>query len=396
MGTSTQTVRTSGDGELVVESPAFTDRAGNSSAVGAQTHPVKVDATPPSAPSASLSTPAGGTGWHTTPVTVTFAPEGDNEGSGVATCTPAVTVDVDTAGETVSGTCTDNVGHVSAATEVTVRLDRGAPVVTQAVATSGAAGKDGWYASDVDVTFTATDALSGLASASQTVKSSGEGPEVVVSSPAFTDRAGNTTTPAGAVTQTFKVDKTAPDVPTFVGGPTRSVYFGDALTTPACTSSDSGSGLASCVVSGDGDGVGVHTWTATATDNVGRTSTATMPYEVLGWTAKGFTAPIDMGGVFNTVKGGSTVPAKFEVLAGTKELTDTSLVTLTSKKITCPAGAQVDDIEDTVIGSTSLKYDSAAGQFQYNWKLPTGAGTCYELKMTAKDGSSVTANFKLK
>ena len=140
VGTSTQTVRTSGDGELVVESPAFTDRAGNSSALGARTHPVKVDATPPSAPSASLSTPADGTvgtgGWHTTPVTVTFAPEGDNEGSGVATCTPAVTVDVDTAGETVSGTCTDNVGHVSAATEVTVRLDRGAPVVTESVVAS--------------------------------------------------------------------------------------------------------------------------------------------------------------------------------------------------------------------------------------------------------------------
>ena len=103
-----------------------------------------------------------------------------------------------------------------------------------------------------------------------------------------------------------------------------------------------------------------------------------------------------MGGFFNTVKGGSTVPAKFEIFAGTKELTDPSLVTLTNKKISCTASALTDDIEDTVIGSTSLKYDTAAGQFQYNWKLPTGAGTCYELKMTAKDGSFVTANFKLK
>ena len=36
--------------------------AGNSSAVGAQTRTVKVDASAPGAPSASLSTPAGGTG----------------------------------------------------------------------------------------------------------------------------------------------------------------------------------------------------------------------------------------------------------------------------------------------------------------------------------------------
>ena len=52
-----------------------------------------------------------------------------------------------------------------------------------------------------------------------------------------------------------------------------------------------------------------------------------------------------MGGVFNTVKGGSTVPAKFEVFAGTKELTDTSLVTLTNRKISCTTSAPTDDIE---------------------------------------------------
>ena len=31
-----------------------------------------------------------------------------------------------------------------------------------------------------------------------------------------------------------------------------------------------------------------------------------------------------MNGVVNTVKGGSTVPLKFEVFAGTTELTDTA------------------------------------------------------------------------
>ena len=172
--TTSQTVRTSGDGEIVVKSPAFTDRAGNSSAVGAQTRTVKVDTTPPNAPSASLSTEAGESGWHNAPVTVTFAPAGDS-GSGVAFCTPAVTVKADTTGETVSGTCTDNVGHTSAKKEVTVKLDQGAPIVTETVVASGTAGKNGWYTSDVDVDFTATDALSGLDSATKTVTSSGEG-----------------------------------------------------------------------------------------------------------------------------------------------------------------------------------------------------------------------------
>ncbi|MFW5470961.1 PxKF domain-containing protein [Knoellia sp. CPCC 206435] len=392
--TSSETVRTNGNGELLVESPPFTDRAGNSSALGAQKRTVKVDAEAPNAPSASLSRPADATGWHTGPVTVTFSPAGDS-GSGVASCSTAVTVEVDTTGQTVSGTCTDHAGHVSAAKQVTVKLDQGAPVVTQSVVASAPTGRDGWHTTDVDVDFTATDAVSGLDSVTQRVTSSGEGPAVEVLSPAFTDRAGNTT-PAGVLTRTFKVDKSAPATPAFVGGPRESHYFGEVPAAPTCTSSDSGSGLASCVVTGGGSTVGTHSYTATATDNAGLTSTSQLAYEVLGWTAKDFSAPVDMGGVFNTVKGGSTVPAKFEVFAGTRELTDTTLVALTSRKIGCTASAATDDVETLVSGSTALKYDTVAGQFQYNWKLPTGAGTCYELKMTAKDGSAVTANFKLR
>lgn len=52
--------------------------------------------------------------------------------------------------------------------------------------------------------------------------------------------------------------------------------------------------------------------------------------------------------------------------------------------------------EPTSTGGTSLRYDSTAGQFIQNWKTPTGAGTCYSATMTAADGSSITAFFKLK
>lgn len=46
--------------------------------------------------------------------------------------------------------------------------------------------------------------------------------------------------------------------------------------------------------------------------------------------------------------------------------------------------------------ATSLRYDAAGGQFIYNWKTPTGAGTCHKVTITANDGSSQTAHFKLK
>ena len=64
--------------------------------------------------------------------------------------------------------------------------------------------------------------------------------------------------------------------------------------------------------------------TATAHDLAGNTTTQTRAYSVAAWSNHGFYQPVDMG-VLNLVKGGSTVPLKFEVFAGT-ELTSTSAV----------------------------------------------------------------------
>jgi HSP20 family molecular chaperone IbpA len=115
---------------------------------------------------------------------------------------------------------------------------------------------------------------------------------------------------------------------------------------------------------------------------------------IKAWTTKGFYPPVDMGGVVNTVKGGSTVPLKFELFSGATELTDTSAIkSLTATKSTCAPGAAEDAIEVTATGGTSLRYDSTGGQFIYNWKTPTGAG-CYTVTMTANDGSKITAYFK--
>ena len=99
--------------------------------------------------------------------------------------------------------------------------------------------------------------------------------------------------------------------------------------------------------------------------------------------------------VYNTVKGGSTVPLKFELFKGTTELTSTSYINqpLQATKISCTSGATEDTIELLATGGTSLRYDSTGGQFIYNWKTPTGAG-CYTVTMTAQDGSTITAYFK--
>jgi hypothetical protein len=124
-------------------------------------------------------------------------------------------------------------------------------------------------------------------------------------------------------------------------------------------------------------------------------------YTYVSWrvslTLKGFYQPVDMNGVFNIVKNGSTVPLKFEIFSGSTELTDIAYIkSLTYAQTSCDTNATTDDIETTVSGGTSLRYDTAAGQFVYNWKTPNTAGRCYRVTMTTIDNSTLMAYFKLK
>ena len=124
------------------------------------------------------------------------------------------------------------------------------------------------------------------------------------------------------------------------------------------------------------------------------------PLWIPQYTLSGFYAPVDMGGVFNTVKGGSTVPMKFEVFdsASGAEQTDVAVVDgFVLNSIACPTSDFVTDaIEEFSTVGSGLRYDFTAGQFIQNWKTPKKAGMCYEVTMFTTDGSSITANFKLK
>jgi hypothetical protein len=123
---------------------------------------------------------------------------------------------------------------------------------------------------------------------------------------------------------------------------------------------------------------------------------------IQAWTLNGFYQPVDMplsltNPVWNSVKNGSTVPLKFEVLAGSVELTDVGAVlSFTQTKVACDASAPTDEIEVTSTGGTSLRYDAVAGQFIQNWQTPKLAGQCYRVTVTTQDHSTLTAFFKLK
>ena len=124
---------------------------------------------------------------------------------------------------------------------------------------------------------------------------------------------------------------------------------------------------------------------------------------ILAWTLAGFYQPVDMntgGMVYNTVKGGSTVPMKFNIYqstqANTNERTDVGAVKSFSATPYVCTGAPTDDIEIVTTGGTVLRYDTTGHQFIQNWATPKAPGTCYKVTMTALDGSALTAYFLLK
>ena len=105
-----------------------------------------------------------------------------------------------------------------------------------------------------------------------------------------------------------------------------------------------------------------------------------------------------MNGVVNTVKGGSTVPLKFNVYnCNNMEITSTSYILGQSAQVaeyTCGGSTEVPLEEVVNTGATSLRYDG--NQFIQNWKTPSTKNKCYVVRVTTIDGSYIQAYFKTK
>ena len=296
------------------------------------------------------------------------------------------------ASQSVPGTCTDKAGRAAPAS-VTVSIDKTAPTITGAP--TSAANGDGWYNSDVSIKWTCVDALSGIVACPVNSLISTEGTNMSAGG-SVSDRAGN---PASAAITGINLDKTKPTNVAFIGGTANGgiYYYSFVPAAPTCTANGGLSGLKDCVVSGYSTALGSHTLTATATDRAGNVETATLTYTVNNWTIAGFYQPIDMDGTLNIVKGGFTVPLKFEILAGNTELTETSAVKgFSAVPVSCSPSSVTDDIEFTTTGGSTLRYDITAGQFVQNWQTPKSSGTCYRATLTTQDGSTKTAYLLLK
>jgi hypothetical protein len=110
----------------------------------------------------------------------------------------------------------------------------------------------------------------------------------------------------------------------------------------------------------------------------------------------GFFSPVDNDAV-NRITAGRSVPMKFS-LGG-----DFGLVIAPSSPasylVNCDGGVPESDVEDTdTAGQSVLQYNPDTGTYTYVWKTSTAwaKGTCVTFEMTLTDGSTHTAEFKVK
>jgi hypothetical protein len=382
-----QSLSSEGAGQSVIGTAV--DQAGNSTS--ATVSDINIDLTAPTI-SGSASPAANAHGWNNTDVTVSFT---CSDGlSGVTSCGPDQTLSAEGSNQSATGNVIDAAGNSGSASVTDINIDKTAPIASASA--SPAPNANGWNNSDVTVSFDGADGLSGIDTCSSDTVLNGEGAGQSASG-ICTDKAGNVS--PLATTNYINIDKTTPSV-SLVGGPADGsvYYFGFVPAAPACSASDALSGIdGACSVSGYETWSGSHTVTAVATDMAGNSAHASVTYTVLAWTLNGFYQPVDMNGVLNTVKGGSTVPLKFEIFAGSTELTSTSYIqSLQAYQTACALSGNEDAIETIATGGTVLRYDTVGGQFIYNWQTPKKPGTCYRVLMVTIDGSRLEAFFKLK
>jgi CSLREA domain-containing protein len=255
--------------------------------------------------------------------------------------------------------------------EVTTPDDTTPPVITPQVA--GTLGLNGWYTSDVTVSWTVVDDESAV--------SETEGCEATVIT---TDTAGTTltcvATSAGGTAEqsvTIKRDATAPVIA--AAGDIRVTATGRdgakaTYAIPALTDILSGGGTTTCnLPSGGRFKLGATTVTCVGVDGAGNTSEVSFRILVTyAWS--GMLSPINPAG--STVsKAGSTLPVKFR-LTGASAGVKNANATLTVVRLSDGTRA---------VNAAPFSY---GGQYTYNWKTKGLAPGQYRLTIDLGDGDT--------
>jgi hypothetical protein len=147
---------------------------------------------------------------------------------------------------------------------------------------------------------------------------------------------------------------------------------------------------------------GTTTVSCTATDahhnaSAAKTFKVTVVYKFIG-----FLSPLNSdSSIVNVGNSGRVYPVKWQLQdQNNNYVTNAASGTIIRvDKISCTdlSGAPTDAIDYSAsAGDTTVRYDSTANQYIYNWATPGTKNSCYRLTVTTPDGTAHTALFNLK
>ena len=337
----------------------LTCNASNTDGLSAQASiVVKIDMTGPAVTGEPTSKPTQ-KGWYTQPLAVAFA--GTDAVSGISACSPPVAYSgPDTKSAAANGSCTNGAG-LSTSVTATFKYDSTPPEVSPSV--TGKLGVNGWYTGDVSVSWSVSDAVSGVDA------SSGCGATSLTSETGGTTLTCSATNGAGLTTQrsvTVKIDRSAPDT-TITGGPSGTVTTGTASFTFSASEpgasfvcSLDGSAFQTCSSPQTYTGLadGSHSFQVRATDDAGNSDQTPAAQS---WTVRASPPNLKLPGAL-TVEAASAAGAKVTYAVSA----DSSGEPIIADAIACspPSGSTFPLGTTTVTCSVTNSYGvSASGSF---------------------------------
>jgi hypothetical protein len=379
----------------------------DNSQISVTTSPIKVDNTPPAGVSAAAARGPDKSGWYNQAVGIQWS--GSDATSGIASCTAMTYSGPDSGSAAPAGTCTDQAGNTSSTVNYALKFDDTAPAVT-ASATRGP-DSNGWYNHAVTISWSGTDATSGVASCTSSVNYNGPDSANAAPSGSCTDQAGNT---SSAVPFPLKFDSNAPTGITVAATRVadQNGWYNHAVGIN-WSGSDTTSGIASCTsINYTGPDAANATPGGSCTDKAGNTSLSVSFPLKFDDTAPAVLASTgrtpDVNGWYNqpVQVGWTATDATSGVAACTSPITysgpDSGNAT--------PTGTCSDNAGNTASASASLKYDATApinisanaaraadqnGWFNHavgiNWSGsdPTsGIGSCTSISYSGPDSGS--------
>jgi len=259
---------------------------------------------------------------------------------------------------------------------------------TASASASPAANANGWNNTNVTVSFSGSDALSGIDFCDAPVVLSSEGAGQSASG-TCTDKAGNVSDPA--TVSGINIDKTPPSV-SVTGVTNGATYTLGSVPVAGCSTTDALSGVQTPATVSVSGGPVVGPFTATCSGAKDKADNTAAPVSVSYTVLYNFLGllPPWMPPSAGAFQGGSTVPVKFQLCdaSGNCAVGGTAAPMISFwNDGSCDGKVEAGDTTvtiDTSSGATGLRFDTSTNQWIYNFKtakLPKGSQACYTVQI---------------